>query len=238
MDPSSDSWSRGCVRSARGASHQPLRSFNPVSSSRYKVRITKDYLVFCSGHFITYEGDRCERIHGHNYRTAVEVEGDLDANHYVVDFIALKDMTRAITDELDHRMLLPTRNHLIRLHEDGPNMRVTYRDRFWSFPRDECVLLADRQYHRRAAGGSHRRAIAPGDGEPRLGNAQGLAGRGGREFRSIGGSRVACGFTLRGMRSAADRCGRRAARSRSEPPRRPGRAGQGPRRCPRFRPPR
>jgi len=112
-----------------------------VSSSRYKVRVTKDYLVFCSGHFITYEGDRCERLHGHNYRTAVEVEGDLDENHYVVDFIALKDMTRAITDELDHRMLLPTRNHLVGLHEDGANLRVTYRDRMWSFPRDECVLL-------------------------------------------------------------------------------------------------
>ena len=107
----------------------------------FKVRVTKDYLVFCSGHFITYEGDRCERLHGHNYRTAVEAEGDLDENHYVVDFIALKDMTRAITDELDHRMLLPTRNHLIGLHEEGANLRVTHGDRMWSFPRDECVLL-------------------------------------------------------------------------------------------------
>ena len=112
-----------------------------VSSSRYKVRVTKDYLVFCSGHFITYEGDQCERLHGHNYRTAVEVEGDLDRNHYVVDFIALKDMTRAITDELDHRMLLPTSNPLLRLEEDGTNVRVHYRDRHWSFPSDECVLL-------------------------------------------------------------------------------------------------
>lgn len=112
-----------------------------MSSSRYKVRVTKDYLVFCSGHFITYEGDRCERLHGHNYRTAVEVEGDLDANHYVVDFIALRDMTRQITDELDHRMLLPTQSPLIRLVEDGPNVRVTYRERMWSFPREECVLL-------------------------------------------------------------------------------------------------
>lgn len=112
-----------------------------MSSSRFKVRVTKDYLVFCSGHFITYEGDRCERLHGHNYRTAVEVEDDLNENHYVVDFIALKDMTRAITDELDHRMLLPTRNHLIGLHEEGANLRVTCGDRMWSFPRDECVLL-------------------------------------------------------------------------------------------------
>jgi 6-pyruvoyltetrahydropterin/6-carboxytetrahydropterin synthase len=112
-----------------------------MSSSRFTVRVTKDYLVFCSAHFITYDGDHCERIHGHNYRTAVEFEGDLDQNHYVVDFIALKDLTRVITDELDHRMLLPARSRQILLDEEGANVRVTYRDRSWSFPRDECVLL-------------------------------------------------------------------------------------------------
>jgi 6-pyruvoyltetrahydropterin/6-carboxytetrahydropterin synthase len=112
-----------------------------MPTSHFKVRVTKDYLVFCSGHFITYHGGHCERIHGHNYRTAVEVEDDLDENHYVFDFIALKDLTRAITDELDHRMLLPTRNPLIRLEEDGPNIRATYGDRYWSFPREECVLV-------------------------------------------------------------------------------------------------
>jgi 6-pyruvoyltetrahydropterin/6-carboxytetrahydropterin synthase len=112
-----------------------------MPSSRFTVRVTKDYLVFCAGHFITYGGGDCERIHGHNYRTAVEFEGDLDDNHYVVDFIALKDLTRAITDELDHRMMLPANSRLILLNEEGPNVRVVYRDRYWSFPRDECVLL-------------------------------------------------------------------------------------------------
>ncbi len=112
-----------------------------MPGSRYKVRVTKDYLVFCSGHFITYMGDQCERIHGHNYRTAVEVEDELDSNHYVFDFIALKDLTRKIVDELDHRMLLPTRSDRIKLIEDGPNWRVTYEDRYWSFPKDECALV-------------------------------------------------------------------------------------------------
>ena len=112
-----------------------------MAGARYKVRVTKDYLVFCSGHFITYAGGECERLHGHNYRTAVEVEDDLDENHYVFDFIALKDMTRGVTDELDHRMLLPARSALIRLEEDGPIWRVRYRDRSWSFRRDECVVL-------------------------------------------------------------------------------------------------
>jgi 6-pyruvoyltetrahydropterin/6-carboxytetrahydropterin synthase len=107
----------------------------------YKVRVTKDSLVFSAGHFITFDDDHCERIHGHNYRTAVEVEDDLDENHYVFDFIALRDLTAAIVAELDHRMLLPAESPLIRLEDDGPNVRAGYRDRSWSFPREECVLL-------------------------------------------------------------------------------------------------
>jgi len=112
-----------------------------VSATRFKVRVTKDFLVFSSGHFITFDGDHCERIHGHNYRVAVEVDGGLDENQYVVDFIALRDMTRAITDELDHRMLLPTESPLIRVEVQGPNTVARYAERFWSFPSDECVLL-------------------------------------------------------------------------------------------------
>jgi 6-pyruvoyltetrahydropterin/6-carboxytetrahydropterin synthase len=108
---------------------------------RYTVRVSKDYLVFCSGHFISYEGDKCERLHGHNYRAAVEVEGGLDVNRYVFDFIALKRRTRALTDELDHRMLLPTQNPLIRVEERGRAVHVSYREREWLFPRDDCVLL-------------------------------------------------------------------------------------------------
>jgi 6-pyruvoyltetrahydropterin/6-carboxytetrahydropterin synthase len=112
-----------------------------MTTERYKVRVTKDHLIFCSGHFISYEGDKCERLHGHNYRTAVEIEGPLDENRYVFDFIALKQQTRTITDELDHRMMLATRNPLIRV-EEGPNsVRVRYREREWVFPREDCVLL-------------------------------------------------------------------------------------------------
>jgi 6-pyruvoyltetrahydropterin/6-carboxytetrahydropterin synthase len=112
-----------------------------MSTQHYKVRVTKDHLVFCSGHFISYEGDKCERLHGHNYRTSVEVEGELDANHYVFDFIALKNRTKAITDELDHRMMLATRNPFIRVEEEGRSVHVHYHDREWLFPRDDCVLL-------------------------------------------------------------------------------------------------
>src|ERR1700687_2895033 len=112
-----------------------------MPTERFQVRVTKDYLVFCSGHFISYEGDKCERLHGHNYRVAVEVEGPLDQNHYVFDFIALKHRTKAITDELDHHMRLATRNPHVSVEEGHRSIRVRYREREWLFPRDDCVLL-------------------------------------------------------------------------------------------------
>jgi len=110
-------------------------------SERYKVRVSKDYLVFCSAHFITYDGDTCERLHGHNYRAAVEVEGGLDENYYVVDFIALKNLVREITNQLDHHVLLPIRSRFIHVEERGDSVEVRFEDRRWVFPRGDCVLL-------------------------------------------------------------------------------------------------
>ncbi|MEE2707129.1 MAG: 6-pyruvoyl tetrahydropterin synthase family protein [Planctomycetota bacterium] len=110
-------------------------------SESYHVRIEKDYLVFSAGHFITFDGDVCERLHGHNYRLAAEVHGPLDENHYVVDFIALRDTLKAIVDELDHHMLLPTEHPLIQIAADDQSVEVTFRDRRWVFPRGDCVLL-------------------------------------------------------------------------------------------------
>ena len=110
-------------------------------TERFKVHVTKDHLVFCSGHFISYAGHQCERLHGHNYRAAVEVEGELDENFYVFDFVALKGRMKEITDELDHHMLLATRNPVIAVN-DGPKcVRVNYEEREWVFPRGDCVLL-------------------------------------------------------------------------------------------------
>lgn len=107
----------------------------------FRVRVAKDQLGFAAGHFISYEGDKCERLHGHNYKVAVEVEGPLDANHYVFDFIALKRLTRDITDRLDHRMMLPQRNAFIQVRVEGGQVDVRYRERRWSFPVGDCVLL-------------------------------------------------------------------------------------------------
>src|SRR5438876_8794138 len=110
-------------------------------SERFTVRVTKDYLVFCAGHFITYHGGECECLHGHNYRVATEVDGPLDENHYVFDFIALKNLMRDLTNELDHKMLVPTRNKLIKVEERGKSVRLVFGEKERVSPSEDCVLL-------------------------------------------------------------------------------------------------
>jgi 6-pyruvoyltetrahydropterin/6-carboxytetrahydropterin synthase len=108
---------------------------------RYRVRVTKDYLVFSAAHFITYAGKECERLHGHNYRVAVDIDGPLDENAYVIDFIALRDLTRRIVERLDHHVLLPTESRHIHVSAADNQVTARFAERTWSFPAEDCVLL-------------------------------------------------------------------------------------------------
>ena len=107
----------------------------------FRVRVTKDHLRFCSGHFITFAGNQVERVHGHNYQVAVEVAGPLDENHYVFDFVALRRIMRGLCEELDHRMMLPSQSKLIAVESKAAQVEVKCAGKFWSFPAEDCVLL-------------------------------------------------------------------------------------------------
>jgi 6-pyruvoyltetrahydropterin/6-carboxytetrahydropterin synthase len=109
----------------------------------FRVAVTKDYLVFPAAHFITFTGHRCEPLHGHNYRVAVTLEGSVDEEcWYVVDFSLLKQMMRALCEELDHKVLLPTQNPKVQLHERGDALHIAIEGApRYVLPRNECVLL-------------------------------------------------------------------------------------------------
>lgn len=107
----------------------------------FSVRIAKERLVFSAAHFITYNGDVCEPLHGHNYHVTAEVHGPLDENRYVIDFIAVRDSLQKIVDALDHRVLLPTKHRTINVTDNGNEVTATHGSKRWVFPQQDCVLL-------------------------------------------------------------------------------------------------
>jgi len=112
-------------------------------SAAYRVRVSKDYLTFASAHFITFQGHRCEALHGHNYRVAATVEGALDAEcQFVIDFGVLKAVLRRLVEDIDHKVLLPTKNPKVQLREEQGRMLVDYLGTSaYVFPVKDCALL-------------------------------------------------------------------------------------------------
>lgn len=107
----------------------------------FRVEVAKEQFVFSAAHFITFAGDICERIHGHNYGVKVMVEGPLDENRYVVDFIALRDAVLTETQSLDHHVILPQDHPEIKVTQDATETTVRFRERRWVFPNEDAVIM-------------------------------------------------------------------------------------------------
>ena len=109
----------------------------------FTVSITKEDLVFAAAHFITFAGHRCEKLHGHNYRASLLVGGGLEQDSwFVVDFSAVKKVMRALTAELDHRVLLPRDNPKLAIAEKNGSVHVAFEGQpRYVFPAGDCVIL-------------------------------------------------------------------------------------------------
>lgn len=74
-------------------------------------------LRFSSAHVIPGH-ESCGYIHGHSYFVDVEIEGERAGDfEFVVDFKDVKAYTKAICNELDHRLLIPVYNDLIDIKD-------------------------------------------------------------------------------------------------------------------------
>ncbi|MGH7607075.1 MAG: 6-pyruvoyl trahydropterin synthase family protein [Gemmatimonadales bacterium] len=109
----------------------------------FTVAVTKEDLVFASAHFITFAGHRCETLHGHNYRVGIVVGGGVESESwFVLDFAALKRLMKGLTEELDHRVLLPRDNPKLTIADDGTSVRVAFDGQpRYLFPTRDCVIL-------------------------------------------------------------------------------------------------
>jgi 6-pyruvoyltetrahydropterin/6-carboxytetrahydropterin synthase len=107
----------------------------------FTVRVTGGDLLFSASHFITFESDACEALHGHDYFVTAEAHGPLNSSKYVVDFTVLREIVKGILMELDHRVLVPQNHPRIHLRTTGNELEVAFGSRRWVLPKDDCVLL-------------------------------------------------------------------------------------------------
>ena len=110
-------------------------------ASTFEVYVSKDSFKFNAAHFIAYRGFR-ERLHGHNYRVSVRMEGPVGADGYVVDFGHIKKAARDVCSRLNERVIVPMRSDVLTIAQDDGQVHLTCEDGTkFSFPEADCVLL-------------------------------------------------------------------------------------------------
>ena len=107
----------------------------------WKVLIERGNLGFSAAHFITFDAQTAEPLHGHNYGVRVEVAGELNAESYVLDFVALKSITREVCKELDHQFLLPRLSKHLEITERSGEWEICFGGQRYLLPAPSVTPL-------------------------------------------------------------------------------------------------
>lgn len=109
------------------------------------LHLAKQNFKFSAAHFLIFDQNSAERLHGHNYQVRVEIEAPSEAalhqDGYFLDFNVFKKYIKARLDQWDEFVLLPELHADMKLKKTAKSLEVNFRDRFYVFPIEEVVLL-------------------------------------------------------------------------------------------------
>lgn len=96
-------------------------------------------IKFSACHFIAGH-EKCGRLHGHSYVVSIKLHGSIGTHGMIMDFIPLKKALREISDDLDHRILIPANSKRITV-DVGDEITVKAEHKRYVFPAEDVVLL-------------------------------------------------------------------------------------------------
>ncbi len=111
------------------------------------IHLAKQNFKFSVAHFLIFDEQRAEKLHGHNYYVKVDLgyakEISKSSESGFIDFNVFKKTITTHLDTWDEHVLLPRLHPDMKyqISSDGKNYDVHFRERFYSFPVNEVVWL-------------------------------------------------------------------------------------------------
>jgi 6-pyruvoyltetrahydropterin/6-carboxytetrahydropterin synthase len=113
-----------------------------VVKQRWSIELAKENFKFSAAHFLIFPDGSAERLHGHNYRVFVEIEGGLSRHGLVLDFKMVKPLIRELLDGLDEHFLVPGLHPVLRCEPQGEHSyEIRYLERRYVIPREDVIVL-------------------------------------------------------------------------------------------------
>ncbi|UCH72200.1 MAG: 6-carboxytetrahydropterin synthase [Thermoplasmatales archaeon] len=100
----------------------------------------KSGIRFSSAHIIP-EYKKCGKLHGHTYAIHAKINGLPDEKGIIMDFSILKEILKDVANHLDHKVLVPMKNKLVKIEKGKDDVRVTSLGKVYVFPLEDCAFL-------------------------------------------------------------------------------------------------
>lgn len=108
----------------------------------FTLLLAKQDFKFSCAHFLIFDAERAELLHGHNYHVRVEMRGrSLNEEGLLADMAGAKRVIRAACARLDNRTLVPLKSHHLTIERRGGSVELTFGERSYRFPEADLFLL-------------------------------------------------------------------------------------------------
>ncbi len=94
------------------------------------IEIEKSYLHFSAAHFTIFSATNRERLHGHNWRIAVEITGKIDDNGLLFDYAIYKKILKDLCQQYDEYTLIAA---------DSPHLQIETDENFHYIKHNEIT---------------------------------------------------------------------------------------------------
>jgi len=89
-----------------------------TTSNLASIEIEKAYLHFAAAHFTVFSATNRERLHGHNWRLAVEITGEVDDNGLCFDYAIYKKILKDLCAKYDEYTLIAEKSPYLTISQD------------------------------------------------------------------------------------------------------------------------
>jgi 6-pyruvoyltetrahydropterin/6-carboxytetrahydropterin synthase len=105
------------------------------------IEISKEYLHFAAAHFTLFSATDRENLHGHNFQVTLDATAPIAADGLTFDYNILKKALKALCDELDEQVLMPTQSPYLDIEQDNQYTYIIFNGERIPFLARDLTLL-------------------------------------------------------------------------------------------------
>ncbi len=108
----------------------------------FSIEVNDARSRFSAAHFLLLEKThKCSRLHGHNYTVTVTLQGPLDKDYFVADFLIVKQKLQEIIEPMDHHVLVPTQSPTLTFKVKDEAVTIDAAGKKYVFPVGDICFL-------------------------------------------------------------------------------------------------